>query len=123
MRPGLRCSVTPGVYVWDPGRGTVMRIVLFEAILLSLLGGVAGWFLGHGLISAASSWIAAKTGVALRFWQVATFETIIPGGQRLNLPYEAIIVPGLVLLAALVGFLPALSAYRTDVGKSLADNP
>jgi len=31
-----------------------------------------------------------------------------------------VLIPGLLVLASLVGFLPALSAYRTDVAKSLA---
>ena len=33
---------------------------------------------------------------------------------------ELVLIPGLVVLASLVGFLPALSAYRTDVAKALA---
>jgi putative ABC transport system permease protein len=36
---------------------------------------------------------------------------------------ELILIPGLVLLASLVGFLPALAAYRTDVGKALTATP
>ena len=35
---------------------------------------------------------------------------------------ELVLVPGLVVLASLVGFLPAVAAYRTDVAKSLARN-
>ena len=31
-----------------------------------------------------------------------------------------ILIPALVVLASLVGFLPAVSAYRTDVAKALA---
>jgi putative ABC transport system permease protein len=33
---------------------------------------------------------------------------------------ELVIIPGLVLLASLVGLLPAIAAYRTDVAKALA---
>ena len=32
---------------------------------------------------------------------------------------ELMLVPALVLLAVIVGFLPALAAYRTDVAESL----
>jgi hypothetical protein len=32
---------------------------------------------------------------------------------------EALLIPALIVLAVVVGFLPALSAYRTDVAKSL----
>ena len=33
---------------------------------------------------------------------------------------ELMLIPALVVLASLVGFLPAVSAYRTDVAKALA---
>ena len=32
---------------------------------------------------------------------------------------ELLLIPALVLLAIVVGFLPALAAYRTDVAESL----
>jgi putative ABC transport system permease protein len=32
---------------------------------------------------------------------------------------ELLLIPGLIVLAVAVGFLPALSAYRTDVARSL----
>ncbi len=37
--------------------------------------------------------------------------------------YELVIIPGLIALAALVGYLPALAAYRTDVAKALDRDP
>ena len=37
--------------------------------------------------------------------------------------YELILIPGLIVLASLVGYLPALTAYQTDVGKSLIAKP
>ena len=33
------------------------------------------------------------------------------------------LIPGLIVLAILVGFLPAVAAYRTDVARSLSANP
>ena len=36
---------------------------------------------------------------------------------------ELILIPGLIVLASAVGYLPALSAYRTDVAKSLITTP
>ena len=36
---------------------------------------------------------------------------------------KLILIPGLVLLASAVGYLPAMSAYRTDVAKSLITTP
>ncbi|MEX0978805.1 MAG: ABC transporter permease [Pirellulales bacterium] len=91
------------------GRQTVMLLVLLESILLSLAGGLAGWVVGHGLIAALSPWIALQTGVTLGFLQFV--------------PFELVIIPGLIVLAALVGYLPALAAYRTDVAKALSATP
>ncbi|MEX2316702.1 MAG: FtsX-like permease family protein [Pirellulales bacterium] len=87
-------------------RGAVMAIVLVESILLSLGGGLIGILLGHGLIGLASPYVVAETGVTLNVFQ---FDW-----------QELVLIPGLVVLASLVGFLPALAAYRTDVAKSLA---
>jgi putative ABC transport system permease protein len=87
-------------------RQSVMMIVLLESILLSLLGGVAGVVLGHALIGLASPYVEARTGVTLGLFQ---FDW-----------QEIVLIPALVALASLVGFLPALSAYRTDVAKALA---
>jgi putative ABC transport system permease protein len=36
---------------------------------------------------------------------------------------ELILVPGLILLASMVGYMPAVVAYRTDVAQSLISSP
>ena len=90
-------------------RRAVMVVILLESILLSLVGGAAGVVLGHACIGLAGPYVAAQTGVALGFLQ---FDM-----------QEFILIPGLVILATLVGFLPAMAAYRTDVAKSLSANP
>ena len=90
-------------------RFTVMVIILLESILLSLLGGIMGLAIGHGAIWCCSSMIADWTGVAV-------------GLMQFQLP-ELILIPGLVILASAVGYLPAMSAYRTDVAKSLITTP
>lgn len=86
-------------------RGAVMAIVLLESILLSILGGLAGIALGHGIIALASPVVEYYTGVIVRPFDFS--------------PMEWTLVPCLVAFAALVGFLPALTAYRTDVAKTL----
>jgi putative ABC transport system permease protein len=86
-------------------RAAVMSIILVESILLSLLGGVVGLAIGHGALAMASPIVEHYTGVTVRAWHF-TWQ-------------ESLLVPGLVAFAALVGFLPALSAYRTDVAKTL----
>ena len=89
-------------------RSTVRTIVLLESILLSLTGGLAGWVLGRALILALSPAIASRTGVVIGFPPV--------------MPAELALVPGLIALAAAAGYLPAMTAYRTDVAKALASS-
>jgi putative ABC transport system permease protein len=86
-------------------RNAVMAVILVESILLSILGGIAGLLLGHGVLALASPVVEYYTGVTVRAWSFSW--------------QEMLLVPGLVTFAALVGFLPALSAYRTDVAKTL----
>jgi len=90
-------------------RLTVMMIILLESILLAMMGGAVGLLLGHGAIWACSPLIADWTGVVVGPFQ---FQLV-----------ELILIPGLILLASAVGYLPALVAYRTDVAKSLITSP
>ncbi|MGL4594246.1 MAG: ABC transporter permease [Thermoguttaceae bacterium] len=87
-------------------RLTVMSIILFESILLSLGGGLLGIFLGHLLIGGMGPWITEYTGIVVRGWSVQW--------------QESILIPGLIILASIVGFLPAMVAYKQDVATSLA---
>ncbi|HZN36588.1 MAG TPA: ABC transporter permease [Pirellulaceae bacterium] len=89
------------------GRGTVMGIILLEATLLALGGGVLGWLLGHAGVLIASPWIEEHTSVHVGFLTWTT------------LPTEMLLIPGLIVLAIVVGVWPAISAYQTDVAKSL----
>jgi putative ABC transport system permease protein len=90
-------------------RSTVMMVILLESILLSLGGGVLGLSLGHGLLAIAGPWIAEKVNLPLSMLE---FDRV-----------ELFLIPGLIVLASIVGYLPAVAAYRTDVGKSLIANP
>jgi putative ABC transport system permease protein len=86
-------------------RSAVMGIILVESILLALLGGVAGVLIGHAFIGLVGPSIEAQAGITLKFWEFNWKEVLL--------------IPALVVFATLVGFLPALTAYRTDVGHSL----
>ncbi len=90
-------------------RRTVMLVVLWESMLLALGGGGIGLVLGHGLTGALGPTIADRTGVAIDPFQFQAAELIL--------------IPGLILLAAIVGYLPAVVAYRTDVAQSLIASP
>jgi putative ABC transport system permease protein len=86
-------------------RWTVMLVILLESILLAQGGGAMGVLFGHGLIGVLGPAILEYTGVAvgpLHFSWV-----------------ELVLIPGLVALAAMVGYLPAVIAYRTDVAQAL----
>ncbi len=86
-----------------------MLIILMESILLSLMGGAMGLLIGHGAIWLCSPLIADWTGVVIGLFQFQWSEFWL--------------ILGLVFLASAVGYLPAMSAYRTDVAKSLITTP
>jgi putative ABC transport system permease protein len=88
-------------------RGTVFSIILGESLLLCLGGGVLGLLLGHGLVIAVTPIVESRAGIIMNPFQ---FE-----------PWELVLFPVLMVLASLVGFLPGLTAYRTDVADSLSD--
>lgn len=103
-------------------RGTVMTVILLESILLSLGGGIGGWVGGHALNWLASGEIEARTGVTMGFLSFApppNVEFLGLGPIVGGISAEWLLVPALIVLAVVVGFLPALSAYRTDVAESL----
>ena len=87
-------------------RQSVFSIILAESVLLCLIGGVLGLVLGHGLVYLAAPYIASETGLLVN---PLSFE-----------PIELVLIPILLILASLVGFIPAMTAYRTDVAQSLS---
>jgi len=169
------------------GRGVVMNIVLLESIMISLVGGLVGWVLAHGLNALVGPVVSQRVGVNIGFFDLTPevdvplmlqlpsgsptlFGILILGGTlglvgigigvwallRLTkglkakdrdalqfgvfallvgvgltlagggfirarglVSSELVLIPFLLLLAIVVGFLPALAAYRTDVVKSL----
>ncbi len=86
-------------------RSSVFSIILAESVLLCAIGGFVGLILGHGLVFLASDRIAAETGLLLDPWAFQWTELLI--------------FPVLFVMAVVVGFLPALTAYRTDVASNL----
>lgn len=90
-------------------RSTVMWIILIESVLLAVGGGLLGLVLGHGGIGLLNPWIEAETGVSVGFLQ---FEA-----------GELLLILLLAVLASLVGLLPAMAAYRTDVSQALSSAP
>jgi putative ABC transport system permease protein len=88
-------------------RRTVFSIILAESILLCFGGGILGILLGHGLVFAAAPIVQEQSGVLVNPF---AFE-----------PIEFVLLPALIGLASLIGIVPGLAAYRTDVARALAD--
>jgi len=110
-------------------RGTVLVIILWESVILSVGGGLLGWCLGHGLVAAASSAIEAQTGVTMGFFDLAPAVNLLEViGMEITAEWmqrwfmispELLLVPVLIMLSIVVGLIPGMAAYRTDVAKSL----
>ncbi len=88
-------------------RRTVFSIILAESILLCFGGGILGILMGHGLVFAAAPIVQQQTGLLINPF---AFEGI-----------EFVLLPALIGLASLIGIVPGLAAYRTDVARALAD--
>ncbi|MCP4788128.1 MAG: ABC transporter permease [Fuerstiella sp.] len=86
-------------------RSSVFSIILAESTVLCVGGGLMGWLIGHGLSVAFAPYVSAESGLLLDGW-------------ALN-PMEFVLFPVLLVLGALVGFLPAMTAYRTNVADAL----
>ena len=88
-------------------RQTVFGIILLESIILCVTGGVLGVILGHGLVWLAAPTLEAETGLIVNPF---TYDA-----------KEFIVLPILILLASLVGFIPGITAYKTDVASTLSE--
>lgn len=87
-------------------RGTVTSVILIESLIIAVVGGILGWLAAHLAIYVASPMIEDQTGIQVGFFSTST--------------YEIAVLPLVIGLALLAGFLPAWSAYRTDVGSNLS---
>ena len=87
-------------------RDHIMMIILLESLLIAILGGLVGWLVGHALGPLSNAWTMPTTGVRIDWFAVQS-------------RWELWIVPGLVLVGALAGAIPAMVAYRTPVAKNL----
>lgn len=88
-------------------RQTVSLMILCETLLLCLGGGVLGLLLAHGIMIVAGPAIEDATGLLVNRWAVS--------------PWELIILPVTLVVAALSGLIPSVTAYRTDVAETLAN--
>lgn len=94
----------------------VVSLLGFVWALVSRGGPRGSWQPARGWMMAAIFGIVLRF-IGVAFYYLANEGAFVPLGELV--PPELVLVPGLVLLAVLVGFLPAITAYRTDVAKSL----
>jgi len=107
-------------------RGNIMTIILVESSMLAIFGLALGWLAGHALIAASSPYVDAYAGVSVGFMDFAS-----PIGRYVNLSPESLLswlpnfsaefylLPAIMFLAIAAGMIPAIVAYRTDVGQNL----
>jgi putative ABC transport system permease protein len=86
-------------------QGDIFRLITLEAAMLSGVGVLVGWLLGHGLVVFAAPAISARFGFTLTGWLVQ--------------PVELTIVCSVWVLGICAGLLPAVMAYRLPVADTL----
>ena len=86
-------------------RSTILAIILMEATTLCLIGGLSGVVGGHFLAEAAGRVLRSQAGLSITGWAFH--------------PLEGAVIGSLLILGILVGLLPALKAYRSDISKGL----
>jgi putative ABC transport system permease protein len=87
-------------------RKTVMGLVVAEALIISLVGGILGLTLGHWLIGMGAHFIKVETGVGF----TAGYMSMI----------DWLVIPGTALLGLLGGLVPGIQAYRLGVLENLS---
>jgi putative ABC transport system permease protein len=106
---------------------TIFAIIITESIILSVGGTLIGMLAAHTLNAAAAPRIEDLTGVQVGFLDLAPavpLSSLMMMREPLrwdpNISPEIVVVLAMVVLAMIVGTIPAISAYRTDVSRSLA---
>ena len=86
-------------------RGTVFSVIVLESATISALGVAIGFVVYAGIMTAAESILRNEIGVTLRPFEWHEVMAYVPFG--------------LIVLGAVVGIVPALKAYSTDVAENL----
>ena len=87
-------------------RKSVMGLVVSEAMIISILGGITGLALGHWLIDIGAHFIKVETGVGF----TANYFCLA----------DWLVIPGTALLGLLAGLIPGIQAYRLGVLQNLS---
>ncbi|HTS52159.1 MAG TPA: FtsX-like permease family protein [Burkholderiales bacterium] len=87
-------------------RGKLFAAILIEGLILASAGVVLGLVLGHVLTEVLGAWLHASQRVYITGWALA--------------PGELALVVAALAVGLLSALLPAVLAYRTDIGEVLA---
>lgn len=88
------------------GRGRIFATVLAEAAILTGGGALIGLVLAHGGAAIVAPALEQRAGVQI-------------GAPGLLFPDELLLVLGLTAVGCLAGLVPAVAAYRNEVGRGL----
>jgi len=86
-------------------RKTVFGLIISESLVITLLGGFMGLFVGHLIVAFGSHFIKVETGLMFSFAYISRVEIFL--------------LPGLIVVGILAGIVPAIQAYRLSVLKNL----
>ena len=86
-------------------RSMIVRTILLESAALLAMGAIVGLPLGHAGVLLAADFIQARSGAIFDAWTVSRIEVLV--------------VVGTTLLGIVVGIVPAVKAYNTDVVENL----
>ena len=86
-------------------RSIVFSAIVIESAAIAAFGAVAGFAFYGAIVAVAASIIRAQTGVVIDVWAFHPALVLVP--------------PGMILLGALAGVVPAIKAYATDVAANL----
>ena len=85
----------------------VFSLIIIEGVLITTIGGVLGFILGHGVVEVLGAIIGSSN------------QTFVTG--RLFLTEELLIALVSVVLGIFASAIPAFQAYKTDISKVLAN--
>lgn len=87
-------------------RGEMFALLLVEAALLTIIGIVLGWLLGHGAVQVASVHYRENMGLAIQAWTIDRVEILS--------------LLSVALAGVIAGLVPAAIAYRSSPVKDLS---
>jgi len=86
-------------------RKTVFGLVLSEALIICIIGGVLGLIFGHILVGIGAEQMKSETGIQFSAFYISSIDYLL--------------LPSLFIIGMLTGLIPAIQAYRMGVLKNL----